>query len=65
MTRVAVDLTLCQGYANCIAVAPQVFDLDDAGQAVLLKVELDDPADIAAVEAAIPLCPVAAVSLED
>lgn len=65
MTRVAVDLTLCQGYANCIGVAPQVFDLDDSGQAVLLKAELDDPADITAAEAAIPLCPVAAVTIED
>lgn len=63
--RVTVDPSLCQGYGNCVAAAPDVFDLDDAGQAVVLKAAIDAPAEQGAVRAAIPLCPVSAIKLED
>lgn len=42
--RVVVDLSRCQGYANCVGVAPEIFDLDaETGQAVVLQE--DPPAD--------------------
>jgi ferredoxin len=39
--RIAVDLTLCQGYAQCAFLAPDTFEL--AGQEALMYVpEPDD-----------------------
>ena len=59
--HVAVDTGLCQAYANCVAVAPEVFDLDDAsGVAVVL---IPDPPDALrqAVKQAVALCPTRAI----
>jgi ferredoxin len=62
--RVVVDLTRCQGYANCVAVAPEIFDLDEAtGQAQVLQPEPGEELHGAA-EAAIAGCPVQAISVE-
>jgi ferredoxin len=33
--KVEVDSTLCQGHARCYEICPDVFDLDDAGFAVV------------------------------
>lgn len=33
--QVEVDLNLCQGYGVCAQIAPEVFDLDDDGYAVV------------------------------
>lgn len=35
--KVKVDRTLCIGAASCVAVAPQTFELDDEGKAVIRK----------------------------
>jgi ferredoxin len=59
--RVTVDLRLCQGYANCVDSAPDVFDLGENGLVVLLQEE--PPADHEhAVREAVRLCPVQAIS---
>jgi 3-phenylpropionate/trans-cinnamate dioxygenase ferredoxin reductase subunit len=63
--RVNLDLSVCQGYANCLAAAPDVFDIDDGGQAVLLKAIAETDEEKAAVMAAIPMCPVAAIAVDD
>lgn len=63
--RATIDLSLCQGYANCVSVAPDYFDLDDSGQAVLLKSEVTTPAEQDQVRDAVPMCPVSAIRLED
>jgi ferredoxin len=62
--RVSVDLGKCQGYANCVAVAPDVFDLADNGLVLLLE---EEPADDRAedVQQAVRLCPVQAIVVED
>jgi ferredoxin len=63
--RVSVDLSKCQGYANCVAAAPGVFDLDED---TLRSVVVLDPvptaleADARRAEAA---CPAHAISVED
>ena len=64
MPVVKADAGLCQGYANCIVDAGEVFDLDDEGLVVVLKPQIseDERAD---VEKAISNCPVAALSLVD
>lgn len=64
MAVLRADLELCQGYANCVIAAPDVFDLDDDGTVVLLSYQVAD-ADLARVDEAVAGCPVAALSIED
>lgn len=61
--RLEVNLTLCQGYANCVDAAPAVFDLGEDGLAVLLQVEPAAEHEEAAREAA-RLCPVRAIKVK-
>ncbi|WP_326836351.1 ferredoxin [Amycolatopsis rhabdoformis] len=60
---VVVDLGMCQGYGNCVAAAPDFFDLDDSGQVLLLKGTAKTEAEQAAVRDAIPVCPMSAIRL--
>jgi ferredoxin len=62
--RVRVDLDKCQGYANCVGVAPDIFDLTDEGTVVLLE-ESPSPDRAADVVRAVQLCPAQAISVED
>jgi ferredoxin len=64
VTRVTVDLNRCQGYGNCVSAAPDVFDLDDSGLAVVLKEDVGEE-ELAAVRQAVGLCPVAAIAIEE
>ena len=43
--RVHLDSEKCQGHNRCYALAPELFDVDDYGQAVLL-LEGDVPAEL-------------------
>ena len=62
--RVVLDLDLCQGYANCVMAAPEIFDIDDAkGTAILLQETPEEEAR-AAAEDAVRQCPADAISLE-
>lgn len=61
--RVALDTELCQGHNRCYALAPEVFDVDDFGTAVVIgdgsvAPELVDKARLAVVN-----CPEYAISL--
>ena len=59
-----LDLDTCQGYANCVMVAPEVFDIDEeSGQAILLQ-ETPDDSQLDAVEEAVRQCPTEAISVE-
>jgi len=58
------DFEACQGYANCVVAAPEVYDIDDDGVVVLLKDEISD-AERAKVQEAVNSCPVSALSIED
>lgn len=62
MIRVQVDLTRCQGYGNCVTAAPDVFDINDEGQAFVLVDDLADE-ELARMKAAAAVCPVAAISV--
>ncbi|MES3636613.1 ferredoxin [Mycobacterium intracellulare] len=62
MIRVEADRELCQGYANCIAAAPDVFDIDDDGIVVVLRDEVED-SERARVDESVRSCPVAALRL--
>jgi len=58
------DRGACQGYANCVVAADDVYDIDNDGLVVLLQEQVDD-GDRARVEAAARSCPVSALWLED
>jgi 3-phenylpropionate/trans-cinnamate dioxygenase ferredoxin reductase subunit len=60
MPKLTADLSLCQGYANCVVAAPDVYDIDDEGKVVLLKHAIDE-SDRARVEQAARSCPVNAL----
>lgn len=62
-TRVVEDK--CCGFASCIVIAPDAFDLNDEQIAVpLIKGELPDHL-LGAVREAINACPTKAIVLED
>ena len=43
--RIRFDRSACQGHGRCYSLAPQLFDSDDEGYAVL-RVDGDVPADL-------------------
>ncbi|MFC9514964.1 ferredoxin [Nocardiaceae bacterium NPDC056970] len=63
MATIKVDLSKCQGYANCVVTSPDAFDLGDDGKVVLLTREVT-PDKLAEVEEGVRSCPAAALSLE-
>lgn len=60
--KVVADLSRCQGYANCLAAAPEVFDLGDNGL-VVVKVEEPGPEQEEAAREGASLCPVQALTI--
>lgn len=60
--KIHADHDRCEGHGLCVERAPAVFDLDDAGDLVLLT-DGDVPADQEqAASRAVDACPVAALS---
>jgi ferredoxin len=64
MSTLKVDRGLCEGYANCVFQAEDVFDLGEDNIVSLLKAEISE-ADRVRIEEAVESCPVAALSLEE
>lgn len=61
--RIAYDRSACQGHNRCYLLAPELFDVDDEGYAILL-VEDDVPADLEdKARLAADNCPEYAISL--
>ena len=63
--RIQLDTEKCQGHNRCYALAPELFDVDDYGTAVVLgdgtvAPELADKARLAAAN-----CPEFAISIVD
>jgi ferredoxin len=61
--KVIVDWDLCEAHAECVAVAPEIFDIGDDEQVTLLQEEAGEELRDKA-EQAVKVCPVAAISLE-
>ncbi len=57
--RIEIDRSLCSGMASCVKIAPDTFDLDPEGLAILAGI-----ADDRALEAA-ECCPLAAIAVFD
>ncbi|SFL31538.1 ferredoxin [Geodermatophilus ruber] len=64
MPVLKADFGACQGYANCVDAAPDVYDIDDDGVVVLLKEEISDE-ERPRIEEAARSCPVSALMIED
>jgi ferredoxin len=62
--RVVVDYDLCESNAICMAVAPEVFEVDDDDNLNLLQ---EEPAEELRpkVEEAVRRCPKQALSIQD
>jgi ferredoxin len=63
--RIQLDQEKCQGHSRCYALAPEVFDVDDEGFAVVLidgelPPGLEEKAALAAAN-----CPERAITVED
>lgn len=63
MAIVKADLEACQGYANCVVGAEDVFDIDDDGTVIVLKATVAET-DRKRVEDAARSCPVSALSVD-
>jgi ferredoxin len=61
--RLRIDLEACTGHGRCYSLAPELFDADDFGHAVLLAPEVGE-ADEARARLAVSNCPERAISLE-
>lgn len=64
MPTVKADYEACQGYANCVAAAPDAFDIDDDGVVVVLKAGVPEQ-ERPQLEEAVRSCPMNALTLLD
>ncbi|PWU44170.1 ferredoxin [Micromonospora globispora] len=60
--RIVLDRPRCEGHGLCEEAAPDLMHLDDDGELVLDREEISD-ADSALANAAVRVCPVAALRL--
>ncbi|MBY4573347.1 ferredoxin [Gordonia paraffinivorans] len=61
--RIVVDRERCGGHGRCVAVAPELFDLDDDGISLPLVDELATDQEAAAKDA-IANCPQSAIRID-
>lgn len=61
--RIIIDETRCEGYGFCADAAPHLLELDDEGELTVLA-ERVSPEQADAAEAAVRVCPVAALKLD-
>lgn len=60
--KIVVDRNKCQGIGACVSAAPDVFDIDSEGKAVVINSgKTDEDTVLAAAEA----CPLEAITLYD
>jgi ferredoxin len=58
-----LDLGKCNGYGNCVFAAPEMFELDLVSNVPVLLADRWEPAQRAAMVAAVGDCPAAALRL--
>ena len=62
--RVVVDMNLCEANGLCMGVAPEVFELTDDDELILLQ-ERPDESMRSAIETAVRQCPKQAISIAE
>jgi ferredoxin len=60
--KIVLDHSRCEGHGLCEEAAPQLMHLDDDGELVLHREQVDE-ADAALANAAVRVCPVAALRI--
>jgi ferredoxin len=61
--QVKADVAACECYANCVVIAPEIFEISDGRVSVL---EADPPAELhGSAREAVENCPVAALWIEE
>ncbi|WAL68561.1 ferredoxin [Amycolatopsis cynarae] len=60
--KIVLDRPRCEGHGLCEEAAPQLVHLDDDGELVLDREEISDT-DVPLANAAVRVCPVAALRL--
>ena len=63
--KMVFDSAKCQGYANCIIEAPEIWDFDEDADTAVLVQELPDQALRAKGEASARGCPAHAITVEE
>ncbi len=63
--KVRVDPDLCQGHNRCCSVAPELFDVDDYGQAHALNDGTVTPELEEKARLAVDNCPEFAISIDE
>jgi ferredoxin len=63
LVKVVVDFAKCTGLGICESVAPEFFEVNDAGALELLKEDLTDD-ELQSVEEAVSGCPTEALRIE-
>lgn len=61
---IEVDAEECRGYALCVGIAPEYYEIDDNGVARLLKTEVA-PGDEEAIRETAAICPQLAIRLTE
>lgn len=61
--KVLVDFDKCTGLGICESLAPEFFEVNDAGDLVLLREDITD-AELQAVEEAVAGCPTEALRIQ-
>jgi ferredoxin len=65
VVRVLLDTEACQGHNRCYALAPELFDVDDYGQAVLIGDGSVPPGLEDKARLAVANCPEYAITVEN
>lgn len=61
--KVIVDFVKCTGLGICESMAPEIFEVNDDGELVLLKEDITDD-ELRSVEEAVAGCPTEALRIE-
>jgi ferredoxin len=63
--RISVERARCEGHGMCVDVAPELFQLDDEGELLLLFADGDVPVESEdRARGAVRVCPIAALRLD-
>lgn len=63
--KMVFDRDKCQGYANCIIEAPEIWDFDEDADTAVLRQELPSDELRAKADASARGCPAHAIAVED
>jgi ferredoxin len=63
--KMLFDSGTCQGYANCLIEAPEIWDFDEDSDLAVLKQEFPGEELRAKAEASARCCPSGAITIED